>query len=481
MIFIHLLSEDGLPGTILEVNPTAVRILGYRKEELQGTTILDLIPPERKERAVPVVGEIIENGHTIFESVLITRSGERIPIEVHASMISHQGKRVLLSVVRDLRPWEQARRRERKNQKFMEDVFEAIQDGISVLDTDMNVLRVNGWMERMYGFRGNLTGRKCYDVYHDRDSICPWCPTVKALESGEPHLSIVPYPFLEGGVGWMELTAYPILNEHGRVTGIIEHVKDITEQKRAQEARDRLLLALEQSGEILALTDKEGVIQYVNRAFEKVTGFSRKDALGKTFALVKSGAQDREFYRGLWQTILAGKTWTGRFKNKRKDGTFYFEQAVISPFKDKEGKIHGFAKASRDVTRELALEERLQQAQRLEAVGTLAGGVAHDFNNLLLAIMGNLDMALLAGKEECRNFLEEAKKAALRAGELTRQLLAFSRRQVLQPVDMDLNQVVENLLGMLRRIIDKNIEIRYFRPAMLRGPSTPTRPRWNRS
>ncbi len=462
MIFVHPVTEEGLPGPILDVNPAACRVLDYEKEEILGKTVLDFLPPERRGRAREVVRRILERKHAIFESLLISRSGERIPVEVHTSVISWQGRTLLLSVGRDLRPWEEARRKARENEKFLEDVFQAIQDGISVLDKDLNILRVNGWMKKMYGFRGRLTGRKCFEAYQKRSELCPWCPTVKAMETGRPQCEVVPYPFMEGGTGWMELSAYPLVDGEGRVTGVIEHVKDITEKKKAEETRDRLLTALEQSGEILALTDPQGVILYVNQAFEKVTGYSRAEATGKTMRLVRSGFHDRAFYEDLWRTILSGKTWEGRFKNKRKDGSLYYEEAVISPFKDKEGRIQGFAKASRDVTRELALEERLRRSQRLEAVGTLAGGIAHDFNNLLLAILGNLDMALLAGKERRNTFLEEAKKAALRAGELTRQLLAFSRRQVLRPMDLDLNQVIENLLLLLRRLIPENIEVDFI-------------------
>ncbi len=462
MIFVHPVTEEGLPGPILDVNPAACRVLGYERGEILGKTVMDFLRPERKSGAGEVVGRILEEGHHTFESVMISRSGEEIPVEVHSSVVSGEEEKILLSVAHDLRPWEEARRKTRENEKFLEDVFDAIQDGISVLDKNLTILRVNGWMEKMYGFRGPLPGKKCFEVYQGRSSVCPWCPTVKAMETGRPQCKVVPYPFMEGNTGWMELSAYPLRDDEGRIIGVIEHVKDVTEKKKAEETRDRLLKALEQSGEILALTDTEGVILYVNQAFEKVTGYSKAEAAGKTFRLVKSGFQDQAFYEELWSTILSGKTWKGRFKNRRKDGKLFYEEAVISPFKDKEGNLLGFAKASRDVTKELALEERLRQAQRLEAVGTLAGGIAHDFNNLLLAILGNLDMALLADQERRRTFLEEAKKAALRAGELTRQLLAFSRRQVLRPTDLDLNQVIENLLLMLRRLIPGNIEIDFI-------------------
>lgn len=242
--------------------------------------------------------------------------------------------------------------------------------------------------------------------------------------------------------------------------GRIEHYIDITDQKRADAERIRLATALEQIGEGVIITDEAANIQYVNPAFEKITGFTREEVLGKNPRLLQSGKHDRTFYRELWDALIAGCVWKGRFVNKKKDGTLYKEDATISPVTNKHGNTINYVGVKRDVTREMKLEEQLRQAQKMESIGVLAGGVAHDFNNLLTTIMGNADLALMELKEDTsaqRNVLE-IQKAAQRAASLTRQLLTFSRKQIIKPAVLNLNHVVSDLEKMLRRLIGEDID-----------------------
>jgi PAS domain S-box-containing protein len=178
-------------------------------------------------------------------------------------------------------------------------------------------------------------------------------------------------------------------------------VHDITDRKQAEAERERLVAAVEQAGEIIFVTDPQGAISYANPAFAEVTGYSREEVLGKNPRLLKSGVQDEAFYRDLWETITAGRTWRGRLVNRRKDGSLYTEEATLSPVRDQQGEITHFIAVKRDVTAVLALEEekgrmeaQMVQAQKMESVGRLAGGVAHDFNNMLGVILGRIDLAL---------------------------------------------------------------------------------------
>ncbi len=244
---------------------------------------------------------------------------------------------------------------------------------------------------------------------------------------------------------------------------------DITERKKAEAERERLVAAIEQSAEAIMITAPDGTICYANPAFERVTGYSREEALGRTPRILKSGKQDREFYRELWETIAAGKTWTGRMVNQRPDGELYTVEAGISPVRDPEGEIVSYAAALRDITRELKLEEQYRQAHKMEAVGQLAGGVAHDFNNILQTILGYSDLlrADFPGTEQQKEYLAEIRQGGERAATLVRQLLAFSRRQVISLEPLDLNRVVEELLKMLRRVIGEHIRLEYFPGAHL--------------
>lgn len=169
---------------------------------------------------------------------------------------------------------------------------------------------------------------------------------------------------------------------------------DITELKQHEIERERQLSAIEQAGEAIVITDDKGAIQYVNPAFEKVTGYARKEAIGKNPRILKSGKQHDSFYSNLWATISAAGTFQGRMINKRKDGTLFTEDANITPVRDSSGRIVSYVAVKHDITEHLKLATQLQQAQKMESVGRLAGGVAHDYNKMLSVILGFAELAM---------------------------------------------------------------------------------------
>src|SRR5512141_1254244 len=251
----------------------------------------------------------------------------------------------------------------------------------------------------------------------------------------------------------------PLRRPDGTIYGIMSILMDVTERKAAEESQARLTMAVEQAGESIVVTDTRGTIQYVNPAFERITGFDRMEVIGQNTRILKSGRQDKAFYDVLWQTLRRGEVWRGTFLNLRKDGTLYEEDAVISPVRDPSGRMVNYVAVKRDVTDVRRMEEQLRQSQKMEAVGRLAGGVAHDFNNLLTAISGYSDLLLhrLPEYSTLRRDVEETRKAGDRAATLTHQLLAFSRRQLLQPKVQDMNTVVKNMGQMLRRLVGEDI------------------------
>jgi len=235
----------------------------------------------------------------------------------------------------------------------------------------------------------------------------------------------------------------------------------ITDRKRAEAERARLIAAIEQTPEAVIITDVDGSMQYVNPAFTWITGYSRDEALGKNPRILKSDRLNRQFYQDLWDTILAGKVWRGEMVNRRKDQSLYTQEMTITPVRDERGQTTHFIGVGQDVTERRKLEEQLRQAQKMEAIGQLAGGIAHDFNNLLTIITGYSQLLLgrLDPGDSRRGHVEQIRDAGVRAAALTRQLLAFSRRQVLAPQVLNLNTVVANLEKMLQRLIGEDIEL----------------------
>jgi PAS domain S-box-containing protein len=239
-----------------------------------------------------------------------------------------------------------------------------------------------------------------------------------------------------------------------QVAGALDHAR-LTQTQR------HLATAIEQAGESIVITDTQGTIQYVNPAFERITGYSQAEAVGQNPRFLKSGKHTTAFYQTLWATITAGQVWQGRLVNRKKDGTLYTEEATISPVRNESGEIASYVAVKRDVTRELRLEEQYYQAQKMEAIGRLTAGVAHDFNNILTTINGFSELMSLelAPDDPLQDSVKKVLGSGQRAAGLVRQLLAFSRKQIVQPAALNLNEAITSLDKMLRRIIGEDVEL----------------------
>jgi PAS domain S-box-containing protein len=210
----------------------------------------------------------------------------------------------------------------------------------------------------------------------------------------------------------------------------------------------------------IVITSLDGTVQWVNPAFTAMTGYAPREVVGQNSRFLKSGRHDKTFYRELWQTILAGEVWRGEVVNRRKDGRLYTELMTITPVETSGRGITHFVAIKIDITREKELQAQLRQAQKMEAVGQLAGGIAHDFNNMLTAILGYCELMLESTAEDDPRHEDvvEIRNIGERAATLTRQLLAFSRRQILAPRVVDVNLVVRDLANLLRRVVRADVE-----------------------
>jgi len=245
-----------------------------------------------------------------------------------------------------------------------------------------------------------------------------------------------------------------------------EKVRELEEtlarRKKAEEELIKLSLAVEQSPVSIIITDLNGNIEFVNPKFCQITGFSSEEVVGRNTRILKSGETSPEDYQRLWAAITTGKVWQGEFHNIKKNGELFWESATISPVKNREGSIFHYMAIKEDITERKKLEEQLLHAQKMEAVGTLAGGIAHDFNNILTVIMGYstiLKIRMPKGDPLLNNVIQ-IQAAAERAAGLTRSLLAFSRKQRIDTKVVDLNDVVNGIRNMLRRLIREDIELR---------------------
>ncbi len=226
---------------------------------------------------------------------------------------------------------------------------------------------------------------------------------------------------------------------------------------RIERTRRRLLAAIEQSTDMIIITELDGSVIYGNPAFEAATGRSLADEPGQHFPDVVRVPDLRE----VWATVAMGHRWSGSFRVSRNDGSRLHADAVVSPVRNPSGETVSIIAVIRDATREKHLQQQVHQAQKMESIGRLAGGLAHDFNNTLAAVMGyaGLVRARLDPDHPAYSDVIEIQETILRASNISRQLLTFARRQVTEPRPVDLNGLILNLDRMLCRLIGEDIEL----------------------
>lgn len=367
----------------------------------------------------------------------------------------------------------------RRAKEDWEETFNIINDAITVQDSDFNIIRANKAAEGLLGLPfSKMLSRKCYECFHGTYSPLRDCPICVSLKDGTPSVTEIFEPHLDK---YLEIKALPRFDKTGSLSGIIHIVRDITQRKKTE------MELAEQQGLVSNLIDNSAVATFVldrshkimiwNKACEELTGSKASDMIG-------TDNQWRPFYPFQRPTvadvIIAGdhanlphlymtySTSTlnplairaeGWYKNLGgRDRYIVFE---ASPIYDGNGELIAAIETLQDLTESKRLEAQLLQSQKIEAIGQLAGGVAHDFNNILTAIVGYAHLALvrLSSDDPLRINMEQILQASDRATALTRGLLAFSRKQIMNPGRVSLNEIVIRIQKLLARLIREDIHI----------------------
>ncbi|MDD3546465.1 MAG: PAS domain S-box protein, partial [Kiritimatiellae bacterium] len=466
-----IFDEAGKPVDyrFLAVNPAFESMTGLRGTEVVGKTMREVFPGI-EQHWFDAYGKVVQTGEpSHFESF----AGQLNKFFDVAAF--RPAPNQFAVIIQDITPRKKIEieltESEKKYRSLTDDVLDTTEVGIFILDSAFNVVWVNRTMGRFFGVeRDAVVGRPKRTLIKSRlarifEDPAGFAAKVLATYDDNTYTEKFECHVLAGEgreERWLQHWSQPVrtgLYAGGR----IEHYYDITEIKQTEARQRRLVAAIEQSGEIVMVTDPAGVILYVNEAFERVTGYTRPEAIGKTPSILKSGKHGVEFYQQMWQTLLRQEIYRGRLINKRKDGSFYTEDISIAPVSDDAGRTVNYTAVAKDVTDHLRLETELHQSQKMESVGRLAGGVAHDFNNMLGAILGNAELALesLEPDSPVRTDIDEIVQAAKRSAEITQQLLAFARKQVVTPRVLDLNAAIGEMIKMLRRLVGENIALEF--------------------
>ncbi|MBV6341758.1 PAS domain S-box protein [Candidatus Magnetobacterium casense] len=245
---------------------------------------------------------------------------------------------------------------------------------------------------------------------------------------------------------------------------VLALMQDITQSKRAEDDLRRAAYVIEQSPNMVVITDINVEIEYVNKMFTNITGYNANEVIGKNPRILKSGKTPPEVYTELWGRLTAGQQWQGEFCNRLKDGTEIWEFAKVFPLRDSDGNITNYLKMAEDITHKKRLEAELRQSQKMEAVGQLAGGVAHDFNNILSAIKNYayLLKKRLKGDEKLLDFVDHIFSSTDKATYLTQSLLTFSRKQVINLKVVNLTDIITSTKKLFERLVREDIDLQVF-------------------
>ena len=453
-------------GVYVFSSPNIHRILGIEPEEVVGKTLCDFMPPEEAKRIAKIFNDNVSKQVPFHNLKNVNRhkDGHLVVFETRGVPYfdNSGGYRGYRGMSRDITERTNREQALKESEEQLHIIFNGSKDGMLLTNAESRKFHTaNKTFCDMLRYTLDEIRQLGVEDIHPKEDL-PWIydEFEKARRQGIETNFDIPVKRKDGVVLSMDLRSAPVTIAGEKY--MLATFRDVTERKMREAELLLLHMAVSQSAEAVVITDSEGTIEYVNPAFEQITGYSREEAIGRTPRILKSGLQKEEFYRILWETLLRGEMWKGRFVNRKKDGSLYEEEATISPVRNASGKIVHFVGGKRDITRDVMLQKQVETALRMETVGTLAGGIAHDFNNALTGIMGfgELMRLRLAGDSQSIADLDEILHCADRAATLTGQLLAFARRQIIKPTNLSLNAVVTNLVKFISKTIGEHIEVK---------------------
>ena len=500
-----LVCIHSLDGHLLSVSPVGARVLGYRPDEMVGRPMQDFLPPDVRDQLPAYLETMQKNGTASGLMRVLTKSGEE-RILAYSNICRHESGKppYVLGHAADITDFKRTEHQLRVAEQRSRHLLQCSSDVVTIAQSDGSIQFISPVVERVLGYSPEaLVGQNIFDFVHvadlslARDAFAAALGRPGYAPSIEIRLRDVRGEYIDFEVVANNLLSMPA------VAGIVIAAKNLSARKTAEselekqkeelEQRDRqhtaelakinerllaqikereqvehalresqslLQAALESTADGILVVDLQGNIVSINRRCSEMWNIpedilkARRDEQALSFVLdqLKSPPQ----FISKVTALYANPTESSYDVLEFKDGRVFERYSQAQKI---GGKTVGRVWSFRDVTEQRRLEDHLRQAQKMEAIGRLAGGIAHDFNNLLMVIMGHCDILRAGEGTVMRHSIDEIFSAAMRAASLTRQLLAFSRRQVLEPRLLDLNAVLGNLSTMLRRLIAADIEL----------------------
>jgi PAS domain S-box-containing protein len=450
----------------VDVNRRATEILGYSRQELLGMGVFDLIPPEQASRSEATFQLLRERGsYDRFEGQLRTKDGRLIDIEVSSSAIfaagAFSGSR---DIVRDVTVQKRAQQALLRSERLLSRAEEIAGLGSWEWDIETNQLTWSDEVFRIYGLdpaRTMPTHELALEMVHPAYRVAFLSAIDATLKHGQPFDGQYCLVRPDGSVRFTHTKGEVVRDAHGKPVSMIGVVQDISERKRTETFIQDILETVDEG---FLIIDRDYRVLSANRAYAAQAGLPLGEIIGKQCYRVSHGL-DRPCFEagedcGVKRVFATGEAAAALHTHRDAAGNPIYVETKAFPMTDPTGQVSAAIEIVNNITEKKKLEEQYRQAQKMEAVALLAGGVAHDFNNMLTAIggYGHL-LSMKLGPGDLQGYAEQILSAAERAGNLTQSLMAFGRKQVINPQPVDLNEVIGRVLELLHHVIGEDVEL----------------------
>ncbi len=459
-------------GNITFFNRFARECFGFSENEIRGKNVVGTLLPENEASGGGMRDLIRDIGsrperYTNREYESIRKDGQPVWIAWSSkALFDRQGEiSEILCIGTDITQRKAAEAERDEYEKLLSSSLEAVDSMLMVIDKDLRIVWCN-WKDHDWITEEERSKHPyCFQVMKNRKAPKEDCPALKTFADGQHRWFEERQP-VDGS--FKEISVAPIFDDRGRVKYVLENVRDVTERKSAVKILRLQSQTLNQIEDRITVTDLDGYITYVNDAECRMFGKPREELIGQHITCFGEDPATGASQQEILQSTLRDGSWRGEVTNFREDGTPVILDCRTLIVRDDAGNPVGLCGISTDITdrkREEAeksrLEAQLNQAQKLESIGRLAGGAAHDLNNLLSPVLGYSDIILAEMETDhpFRESIQQIREAGRRARDLVSQLLAFSRRQSLEFRPIDLNELLQEFENLIRRTIRENITI----------------------
>jgi PAS domain S-box-containing protein len=440
-----------LDGELIDVNNSAIRQLGFSRKELLELGLNGIDNYLSSEEIYDLFRNLENQTFQIFQTIHKTKDGKNIPVEISSSLIKFQGEKAILIIARDISDRIEAAKKIEISEKRFKSFLNSTTDLVQLEDENGIIVFANNVFLREFNLKENeIIGKRLLELIPEKFARICEKSSQKVLETLDVTREVEAF-----GDKHFEVLKFPTNMGNGKV-GVGAFIRDITEKLIYEEKIKLLNRSVEQNPIAIIITDKDGLIEYVNPAFTNITAYSFSEVFGDKPNILKSEYHSKEFYEKLWNTITSGKDWEGEFKNIKKNGDYYWEKAVISPIVNNNNEITHFVAVKEDITEKkkmfedlIAAKEKAEESDKLKSA--FLANMSHEIRTPMNGIIAFADLLNEPhfGEKDQSKFIEIIQKSAKRLLSLINDLIDISKIEAGQ-MEVHFSEInVNNLLEFL--------------------------------